>query len=1164
MSFEDRGHVSKNSHKVNIEDGVNQLSLTEERPIKKVVHNETIGLFVVNEHPELTKARARGWYLLARCTVHVCNSRDMFVDYQPVTGHEVVLEDNSHVDVVGFGTVKLQLDTGKVLTLENVFHIPEITMCLISVAKLTDMDFNVTFRGKKCVINDGLEKVVHDETIGFLVSDEHPELTKARARGWYLLTRCTVHVCNSSDMFVDYKPVTGHEVVLEDNSRVDVVGFGTVKLQLDTGKVLTLDNVFHIPEITKCLISVAKLTDMDFNVTFRSKKCVIDDGLEVVGKGYREDELYRLSLMGECPAKKVVLQDTDTTRKCNVCGEIGHCAQECKDKKSDCAKVVLKAIIGFGTRSKQKAQGWYLNCGSSEHVCYSRDMFVDYNPMRDHEVILDNDDHLDVAGIGTVVIRFDTDKVLTLSNVLHIPKISKCYVSVAKLDDLGYFITFVDGIGVITKSQEVIAKGYNVGNSVYQLSLTGMYGDMIVQKGYKDDVLYKMDFTKEPPKVPKLKIQLTIGLLMGDEHPELTKARARGWYLLPRCTMHVCNSRDMFVDYQPVTGHEAVLEDDSRVAVDGMGFSMGFDAEECYVKKGDQIVGNVFVEGGLVRLGVIDEHSGGNQAIQCHYYGRFNDAPKKEYIEGEICFVDMINRKDFKDDILNSVMQSLGYEMDDEVLFYYKIPLKSLDTGLKPLLSERNYKSFLWYVQKHKVMQVYVELVEKDEEYDSDSDSDSDSGSENKIVDKEHVVDEVEVLDFDSLESDLDDVPENDKSLGLRKLKKKQSSFKFFIGREFANRDLAKDLIRTHVVESMRNLDFLRNDKRRIRVVCNGVVPSKNVIIDKVQRLIVDIYGKGKLVNKDAKEDKSRCPWCNPDTTVKIDVYGEEDPKTPTRMFRRIYVYLGALKRGFRECGRELLGRAHCDLLINNVCEVFNRQLLDARDSPIITALEFVREYLMKRIVIVQKVIQKCDGPLTPAVAKLFAKIKDASTGKWETSGIPCKQAIATIHDMTDNGFDLGIHEDWVHDSYKLQTWMNVYSYKVNPVNGKDMWSEFDCPTTLLPPKVHPQIGRPPKKRKKSKGKIVMVNGIELTRKGKTVTCSLCHAAGHNKRSCSQASTQASQRNESVPKKTTRTKRTTSVTGTRITAVKVGTQASTQASTGSTFKRTKKSASRHS
>ncbi|GKF77644.1 hypothetical protein Tco_0230114 [Tanacetum coccineum] len=41
------------------------------------------------------------------------------------------------------------------------------------------------------------------------------------------------------------------------------------------------------------------------------------------------------------------------------------------------------------------------------------------------------------------------------------------------------------------------------------------------------------------------------------------------------------------------------------------------------------------------------------------------------------------------------------------------------------------------------------------------------------------------------------------------------------------------------------------------------------------------------------------------------------------------------------------LGRAHCDLLINNICEVFNRQLLDARNSPIITCLEYVREYLL-------------------------------------------------------------------------------------------------------------------------------------------------------------------------------------------------------------------------
>ncbi|KAK4392627.1 hypothetical protein Sango_2040500 [Sesamum angolense] len=39
-----------------------------------------------------------------------------------------------------------------------------------------------------------------------------------------------------------------------------------------------------------------------------------------------------------------------------------------------------------------------------------------------------------------------------------------------------------------------------------------------------------------------------------------------------------------------------------------------------------------------------------------------------------------------------------------------------------------------------------------------------------------------------------------------------------------------------------------------------------------------------------------------------------------------------------------------CDILLNNVCESFNANILDARDKPILTMLEWVREYLMKRL----------------------------------------------------------------------------------------------------------------------------------------------------------------------------------------------------------------------
>ncbi|GKA02030.1 RNA-directed DNA polymerase, eukaryota [Tanacetum coccineum] len=127
----------------------------------------------------------------------------------------------------------------------------------------------------------------------------------------------------------------------------------------------------------------------------------------------------------------------------------------------------------------------------------------------------------------------------------------------------------------------------------------------------------------------------------------------------------------------------------------------------------------------------------------------------------------------------------------------------------------------------------------------------------------------------------------------------------------------------------------------------------------------------------------------------------------------------------------EFKGKANCDLLINNICEVFNRQFLDARDSPVITALEYVKEYLMKSIVIVPKVN---DGRQNQVVVNLANR--SCSCRKWEVSGIPCKHVVACIFNMTDNGIE----------------------------------EKSQVPSRLIPPYIPPQVGRPSKKRKKSVG----------------------------------------------------------------------------------------------
>ncbi|GJT38191.1 mutator type transposase [Tanacetum coccineum] len=46
----------------------------------------------------------------------------------------------------------------------------------------------------------------------------------------------------------------------------------------------------------------------------------------------------------------------------------------------------------------------------------------------------------------------------------------------------------------------------------------------------------------------------------------------------------------------------------------------------------------------------------------------------------------------------------------------------------------------------------------------------------------------------------------------------------------------------------------------------------------------------------------------NPDTTIKIEVERDSVSDLNTRMFKRIYICLGPLKKGFKACGRDLLG----------------------------------------------------------------------------------------------------------------------------------------------------------------------------------------------------------------------------------------------------------------
>nr|GFA39113.1 hypothetical protein [Tanacetum cinerariifolium] len=81
----------------------------------------------------------------------------------------------------------------------------------------------------------------------------------------------------------------------------------------------------------------------------------------------------------------------------------------------------------------------------------------------------------------------------------------------------------------------------------------------------------------------------------------------------------------------------------------------------------------------------------------------------------------------------------------------------------------------------------------------------------------------------------------------------------------------------------------------------------------------------------------------------------------------------------------------------------------------------------------------------------------------WELTGMSCKHVVAAICNMAAHGKEVGIPKDWVAQCYWLNTWKDMYQYKVV---------------------------------KK------MVKGGKMSRKGTIMSCGKCGGKGHDRKGC--------------------------------------------------------------
>ncbi|XP_057526298.1 uncharacterized protein LOC130805540 [Amaranthus tricolor] len=163
--------------------------------------------------------------------------------------------------------------------------------------------------------------------------------------------------------------------------------------------------------------------------------------------------------------------------------------------------------------------------------------------------------------------------------------------------------------------------------------------------------------------------------------------------------------------------------------------------------------------------------------------------------------------------------------------------------------------------------------------------------------------------------------------------------------------------------------------------------------------------------------------------------------------------------------------RSKSGMLLNNFCESFNNVLVEAREKPIISLMEWIRRYVMQRSAAKREGLSNFKGVLMPAITKMIEKnakeiyalrviLVDVSEfevdddeesyvvnltnktclcGSWNLIGIPCKHAMACIALRKLDA------SEFFHEAYLVEMYAKTYAPKFYGMPRHKMW-----PTTTL------------------------------------------------------------------------------------------------------------------
>jgi hypothetical protein len=98
-------------------------------------------------------------------------------------------------------------------------------------------------------------------------------------------------------MFTSYKEVDGENLYMKNSSTSNVLGIGKVILKITFNTLLNSNNVLHVADIRKNLVSSSLLSKNDFKIVFVIDKLILSKSEMFVGKRYISNDLLKINII---------------------------------------------------------------------------------------------------------------------------------------------------------------------------------------------------------------------------------------------------------------------------------------------------------------------------------------------------------------------------------------------------------------------------------------------------------------------------------------------------------------------------------------------------------------------------------------------------------------------------------------------------------------------------------------------------------------------------------------------------------------------------------------------------------------------------------------------------------------------------------------------------